>query len=107
MLPGRDGRSRASRAAHLTTHPTTQAYPMSKFNSKKYIGKGWDGVTKGRRGGKWARPEEEALPVLSMHNFGIAACVLLVMGVVMRTVRRRRLAARRYATLAAAEEDSI
>jgi hypothetical protein len=81
---------------------------MSKFNANKYRGKGWDGVTKGRCKGKrcWAA-QEEAPPVLSMHNFALAACVLLVIGLVVRTVRRRRLAARRYATLAAAEEDSI
>ena len=42
-----------------------------------------------------------------MHNIALAACVLLVIGLVVRTVRRRRLAARRYATLAAAEGHSI
>ena len=82
---------------------------MSKFNANKYTGKGWDGVTKGRCKGKrcWAVQGEEAPPVLSMHNLAWTACGLLVISLVVRTVRRRRLAARRYATLAAAEEDSI
>jgi hypothetical protein len=81
---------------------------MSKFNANKYKGKGWDGVTRGRCKGKRCRAApEEAPSVLTMHNIALAACVLLVIGLVVRTVRRRRLAARRYATLAAAEEHPI
>ena len=94
---------------------------MASFNSNKYRGKSFVAQPLGARGrgGKAARAAaaaaaeaeaeaEAARPVaLSLHNVFAGLLVLACIGVVVRTVRRRRLAARRYATLAAAAAEDF
>ena len=43
--------------------------------------------------------------VVSLHNVAVLAVVLALVGLIVRAVRRRRLAQARYATLGAAEFD--
>lgn len=61
----------------------------------------------GSRRNKGASAAEVATgeSVVSLHNAAVLAVVLVLVGLVVRVVRRRRLAQARYATLGASEFD--